>query len=265
MNILQKIVAEKRADLSLLKKDEPLEILMRKEPIRSAVPRFIDNLSKYGPSIIAEFKRRSPSKGDINLNASVEETILAYSIAGASAISVLTDKHFGGSTLDFRKAAAISPLPLLRKDFIVDVYQIYESKMIGASAILLIASVLEKEQLKDFYQLATEQNLDVLFEIHNSQELDKLPEDARLIGINNRNLETFKVDIQNSITLFEKLPKNCVKISESGISEPETIKTLFDCGFDAFLMGEQFMKSEQPAHTVEEFFSNLKKLFSDDH
>jgi indole-3-glycerol phosphate synthase len=259
MNILQEIVAEKQKDISLAKQKEPLGELLRIKTIQTTVPGFYESLKKQGPSIIAEFKRRSPSKGDINLNASLEETILNYNNAGASAISVLTDKHFGGSTVDFKKAAALSSLPLLRKDFIVDVYQIYESEIIGASAILLIASILEKEQMKDFYQLATERGLDVLFEVHNEEELKKLPEDARIIGINNRNLENFDVDIQKSMSLYEKLPQHSLKVSESGISDPETIKTLFNFGFDAFLIGEKFMKADNQTNSVKDFFTNLRK------
>lgn len=261
MNILQKIVAEKLEDVKLAKKKMPLEELLKKESVHPAVPGFYENLKKQGASIIAEFKRRSPSKGDININASLEKTISGYTNAGAAAISVLTDKHFGGSTDDLQKAVLVSPLPLLRKDFIVDAYQIYESRILGASAILLIASVLDKQELKDFYQLATEQNLDVLFEIHNEAELDKLPEDAGIVGVNNRNLETFRVDIQNSLDLVGKIPLDCLKVSESGISDPGVIRLLSDRGFDAFLIGEQFMKSDRPDQSAIVFFSNLKQNF----
>ena len=259
MNILDKIVAEKRRDIKLIRQQVPLEILMRYKVVQPAVPGFYENLCRKDPAIIAEFKRRSPSKGDINLKASIEDTILAYKDAGAAAISVLTDKHFGGNIDDFKKAVDISPLPLLRKDFIVDEYQIYESKMLGASAILLIASVLEKKQLNEFFQLATELKLDVLFEVHNEHELNKIPEKARIIGINNRNLKTFKVDIQNSISLLGKIPQECLKVSESGISDPETIQTLFKYGFNAFLIGEHFMKSNHPAKSTDDFFRNLKQ------
>ena len=210
--------------------------------------------------IIAEFKRRSPSKGVINDRVQPEKVTKGYAEAGVSGLSVLTDgKYFGGSTADFSAARNANPLtPLLRKDFMVDEYQLYESRLLNADVILLIAAVLGKEEISRFTAIAHELGMEVLLELHDENEIDKIDNEVDMIGINNRNLKDFKVDMDRSLKLFDQLPAKAVKISESGLSEPETVDFLRKRGFLGFLMGESFMKSENPATACLDFISRLK-------
>jgi indole-3-glycerol phosphate synthase len=216
-------------------------------------------LSEGASGIIAEFKRRSPSKGIINDSLSPEIVTMGYAEAGASGLSVLTeDEHFGGGNKDFIEARKANPfIPMLRKDFIVDEYQIYESKILKADVILLIAAVLDKVTINEFVTLAHSLRMEVLLELHDEEELEKLDERADMIGINNRNLKDFSVDLDRSVKLLEKLPKEAVKVSESGISDPGTVNNLRLKGFNGFLMGENFMKANNPADACQKFIANL--------
>lgn len=201
--------------------------------------------------IIAEFKRRSPSKGWINENARVEEIIPGYEKSGAAALSILTDeKYFGGNLKDIRTARPLVDLPILRKDFIIDEYQLYQAKIIGADAILLIAAALEKEQCRDLTEKAHEIGLEVLLEIHREEEIDYVYDQIDLIGVNNRNLGTFSTDVANSFRLSAALPQGTTLVSESGISDADTIKELRKSGFRGFLIGEAFMKTIEPSQAL---------------
>jgi indole-3-glycerol phosphate synthase len=217
-------------------------------------------LSKKGSKgIIAEFKRQSPSKGIINKDADIKQVTEAYLNAGASAQSILTDTaFFGGSIMDLIEARTVnSNVPILRKDFIVDAFQIVESKAIGADAILLIAACLTAKELKQFGGLASDLGLEVLYEVHDRSDLDKLDVSQGLIGINNRDLKTFKVDLENSIEMVKELPSTTLKVAESGISDPKIVTGLRQYGFDGFLIGEQFMKSNDPGSACKDFIDQL--------
>ncbi|ALM47960.1 indole-3-glycerol phosphate synthase [Flavobacterium psychrophilum] len=198
--------------------------------------------------IIAEFKRKSPSKGNINIDADIEKVISGYIEAGVSGLSVLTDEHFfGARDNDFRSAKHISKIPMLRKDFIIDEYQIFEYKAMGADVILLIAKMLTPKTICDFTNVAHQLGMEVLLETHTEKEIvQNIDTTADLVGINNRNLNTFEVDIENSIRMAEMLPADCVKIAESGIESAAVIKQLKRSGFSGFLIGEYFMKNTDP-------------------
>jgi len=210
--------------------------------------------------IIAEFKRRSPSIGVINDRVEPEIVTKGYANAGASGISVLTDsRYFGGSIADFIAARTANPfIPMLRKDFIVDEYQLFESRFLNADVILLIAAVLRKEEISRFTSITHELGMEVLLELHDASEIDKIDKNVDMIGINNRNLKDFKVDMDRSLKLLSQLPAEVVKISESGLSDPETVDYLRSRGFNGFLMGENFMKTENPTLTCTNFISRLK-------
>jgi indole-3-glycerol phosphate synthase len=214
--------------------------------------------------IIAEFKRRSPSKGWIHPDADVEKTVQGYKTSGASALSCLTDEcFFGGGFSDFKRArAAAEGLPVLRKDFIIDEYQIYQSKVMGADLILLIAACLSREETFRFTEIAHALDMEVLLEIHTEKELDYIQPNVDIVGVNNRNLKTFVTDIRHTIDLAHKIPEEYVKISESGLSEPETVLRLRKEGFNGFLMGENFMKARDPAQALKEFIRALSPTLS---
>ena len=218
-------------------------------------------LRKDKSGIIAEFKRKSPSKGIINAYADVEKVTIGYMQAGASALSVLTDNNFfGGKNEDLTIARKFNFCPILRKDFTVSEYQIIEAKSIGADAILLIAAVLTKDEIKRFASLAHSLGLEVLLEVHTEQELEKYIPEISLVGINNRNLNTFEVDFENSIRLAQTLPSGVAKVAESGISNPENIIELKQKGFDGFLVGESFMKTAEPEIAAKKFIKMIKEL-----
>lgn len=210
--------------------------------------------------IIAEYKRASPSKGLINGTSSVEEVVLGYQQAGASAISVLTDKdYFQGSLEDLTKAREVLHIPLLRKDFIVDKYQIAEAKAYGADIILLIAACLSTQEVTDFSSYAKSLGLNVLLEVHNEEELiHNIFPTIDAIGVNNRNLKDFSVSLEHSYDLVDKIPNTYIKVSESGISDPNTIIDLRNKGFQGFLIGENFMKTSNPSEAIEDFVKQLK-------
>lgn len=207
------------------------------------------NLLKASSSgIIAEFKQKSPSKGDINFRVKVEDVTKAYVDAGAVCLSVLTDtEYFGGTLANLCKARETNPgIPILRKDFMIDVYQIVEAKAFGADVILLIAACLEKEQAEILAKKAKSLGMEVLMEIHNAEELEKVNDFVDIVGVNNRNLKTFDVDVETSVHLSKLIPDKFVKISESGLDKAETIHYLRENGFRGFLIGETFMKTENP-------------------
>jgi indole-3-glycerol phosphate synthase len=209
--------------------------------------------------IIAEFKQKSPSKGDINFAVKVEEVTKSYAQAGASGLSVLTDySYFGGTLANLAKAREANPdVPILRKDFIIDSYQVSEAKAFGADIILLIASCLDKEKAKDLARAAKNLGMEVLLEIHSEEELEKTNEYVDIVGVNNRNLKTFKVDIETSVRLSKFIPDSFIKISESGLSEIKSIHYLREHGFQGFLIGETFMKTENPGEACKKFISGL--------
>ena len=208
--------------------------------------------------IIAEFKRKSPSKGTINNTSTVTEVTTAYAKYGASGISVLTDAEFFGGSLNDLLESAINEVPLLRKDFIIDEYQILESKAFGAEVILLIAACLDREEVKTFAAIAKNIGLNVLLEIHNEQELAHICNDVDVVGVNNRDLKTFTVDINRSIELSKQITGDKVTISESGIEDISSIKLLRDHGFKGFLIGEKFMKEKNPGLAFQIFAQKLK-------
>jgi indole-3-glycerol phosphate synthase len=217
-------------------------------------------LRKDNTGIIAEFKRRSPSKGIINNCSFTADVTKDYAKYGASAVSVLTDEEFFGGSLKDLVEARVNNIPILRKDFIIDEYQIIESKSHGADIILLIAACLSKEEIKKFSALAKNLDLNVLLEIHNENELEHICDDVDVVGINNRDLKTFKVDLNHSIELCQKIPSDKIKISESGIDDVKTIKYLKQNGFSGFLIGEKFMKEKNPGKAFADFVKELKEF-----
>lgn len=211
--------------------------------------------------IIAEFKRRSPSQKGINLYAEVEKVSIGYMQAGAAALSILTDEHFfGGKNEDLIQARKFNYCPILRKDFIVDEYQLIEARGIGADAILLIASCLEADRLRELAQFAKGLGLEVLCEIHDRKEIDKLCPEVDVVGVNNRNLQDFSVSIQRSIDLYPALPTEMLKISESGIEDPHAIVDLKKTGYDGFLIGTYFMRDAEPGKRCREFIERVRRL-----
>jgi indole-3-glycerol phosphate synthase len=210
--------------------------------------------------IIAEFKRKSPSKGFMNQYADVMKTTLGYMQAGASALSVLTDEEFfGGKSEDLRIARVYNFCPVLRKDFILSEYQVIESKSIGADAILLIAAFLEKSEIDNLSRLAKSLKMEVLFEMHSIDEIDKIPNEKIIVGINHRNLKTLEVDLTISEKIISEVPDEFVKVAESGIKKPEDVFLLRKMGFDGFLIGELFMKNAQPNLACRDFINQLKQ------
>ena len=261
LGILGKIIANKHQEVARQKEAVSLSALIKiiDEQNRKKVS-FKKALSNSQSGIISEFKRKSPSKGWIHPDADVVSIVSQYEKSGASAISVLTDEQFfGGSFDDFKKARMNIHIPLLRKDFIVDEYQIYQSKAMGADIILLIASALTEEESERFSEIAHQLDMEVLLEIHNEKELDYIQPNIDVVGINNRDLTTFVTDINHSILLGKKIPQQYLKISESGISKPESVVNLRKAGFKGFLMGENFMKTEEPAQTLKLFIENIEE------
>lgn len=261
MNILDKIIAHKKKEVAQLMKEVSIEKLV-KSPNFKRIPISLKKALtvKNSTGIIAEFKRQSPSKGIINDKATIIDVTHGYLEAKVAAQSILTDIHFfGGSILDVIQARTVNETtPILRKDFIVDGFQIVEAKAIGADAILLIAACLTKQELKNYGKLAEDLGLEVLYEVHNIEELDKIELDHKIIGINNRSLKTFEVDLEHSIELANQIPKSCIKVSESGLSDPRVIVGLKEYGFQGFLIGENFMKTEDPGLACQAFISQIR-------
>jgi indole-3-glycerol phosphate synthase len=259
MTILDKIIAHKKKELITIEAatsvgDLENRKLFKRQPV--SLSEFLLNKSKTG--IIAEFKRKSPSKGIINSEASVVEVTSGYFREGASGISILTDnKFFGGSSADLSLARENSVFPILRKDFITDEYQVIESKAIGADAILLIAAAHEKKGILKLAYLARSLGLEVILEIHEAKELDMVNQYVNIIGVNNRNLKTFEVNTDISEELADKIPVGFISISESGISSHEIIKKLKTSGYQGFLIGEKFMSASDPVKAFAEFVKHI--------
>ena len=261
MNILEKIAAVKREEVKSRKITAPVSILEKSAFFNKKVPSFYEALAKPVPSVIGEFKRKSPSRGDINPVASIPDVALGYQDAGIAAMSVLTDEDFfGGRNSDLQEVAGLVKIPVLRKDFIVDEYQVMEAKSIGAGAILLIASILTKKEVDTLSGLALKLGMDILFEIHDLSDIDKMSQNIKIIGVNNRNLKTFDISMDNSVELYQHLPKECLKVAESGFQTAEDVIRLFKKGYDAFLIGERFMRSGDPGKSASIFINNLKNL-----
>lgn len=261
MDILQEIVAHKRIEVERFKQQLPeQEIHRRVEAILDfSVPSMSKALTASESGIIAEFKRRSPSKGWIKEEGKADEIPLSYQEHGAAALSILTDEQYFGGKDDFIRIArhAGVHIPILYKNFIIDEYQLFQARLCGASAVLLIAADLSKEECRSLLSTAHELGLEVLLEMHSEEELEYAEMEPDMCGINNRNLGTFITDVQNSFRLAELLPKDSVKVSESGISNPDTVKALRLAGFRGFLIGETFMKTSDPGKALKDFISKL--------
>lgn len=264
MNILEQIKKHKVAEVNAKKSLYPIKILEQSHYFDSAcvsMKKYISVPNRSG--IIAEFKRKSPSKGDINKYANVQEITLGYMQAGASALSILSDEHFFGAKKDdLQTARKFNYCPILRKDFIIDEYQIIESKSMGADVILLIAKLLTKKEIKSLAQVAKSIGLEVFVEFHTEEEiLENTTINYDLAGINNRNLNSFEVDIENSIRLANLLPVDVLRIAESGIESPKTIQLLKENGFNGFLIGEYFMRNSHPDKKCKELIKEFSYAY----
>ncbi len=260
MNILDKIVATKKEEVANQKKVVPISKLENYPLFHRKCNSLKTNLLKEkSTGIIAEFKQKSPSKGEINYSVKVEQVTKEYVEAGVAGLSVLTDyEYFGGTMANLSKARETNrDIPILRKDFMIDEYQIVEAKAFGADAILLIAACLEKEQAKQLAQKAKQLGMEVLMEIHNEKELAVINNFVDIVGVNNRNLKTFEVDIETSVNLSKLIDNRFVKISESGLKDAETIQYLRKNGFNGFLIGETFMKTDNPGEACKKLISEL--------
>lgn len=260
MNILDRIVADKHKEVELKKSLIPIKQLEQAALFDRNTTSLAHALRNSTTGIIAEHKRRSPSRAVINQKLSVQDVALGYETAGACGMSVLTDgKYFGGSLDDLLLSRAAATIPLLRKEFIIDQYQLLEAKAYGADVILLIAAVLSREEIKSLSEFAKTLSLDVLLEVHNQEELEKsIMPSIDMLGVNNRNLKTFDVSTDISKQLSSHIPDDFVKVSESGISSIEAIKDLKQYGYKGFLIGENFMKTENPGASATEFIKELK-------
>ena len=259
MNILDKIVADKYKEVALRKQLIPVKQLENSVLFERRCTSLAAALSKSNSGIIAEHKRRSPSKSTINNGLNVQDVAMGYQNAGACGMSVLTDgKYFGGSLDDLILARAASSFPLLRKEFIIDAYQILEAKAYGADVILLIAAVLSQQEIKNLSEFAKSLGMDVLLEVHDLDELQKsIMPSLDMLGVNNRNLKTFEVSLDISKTLSTAIPDDFIKVSESGISSVAAIKELIPYGYKGFLIGENFMKTDNPGLSAETFINQL--------
>ncbi len=261
MNILDEIIRYKALEVAERKALRSTRQLEQSAHFHAPVISLKESVSRKGATgIIAEFKRKSPSKGVINATAPVEQTTLGYREAGASALSVLTDApYFGGSSEDLIAARSVNNIPILRKDFIVDEYQILEAKSLGADAILLIAAALPPKKIQQLAVFAHSIHLEVLLEVHTEQELEELSVTVDLIGVNNRDLKTFTTDLAISKRLAPRIPKDVLKVSESGIEDPNTLLELRKYGYTGFLMGQNFMQHEKPEVACRQFITTLRK------
>ena len=255
MNILDRIVADKKKEVAIRKNLFPVPYWEQSPLFDRNCISLAESLQTKTVGIIAEHKRRSPSKAVINQSDSVVSIVEAYTQAGTGGLSILTDgKYFGGSLEDLVQARGTTALPLLRKEFVIDPYQLYEAKAHGADAILLIAAVLSRSEIKILSEAAKGLGLEVLLEVHNQEELDKsLMPSLDLLGVNNRNLKEFTVSLDTSKALAEQIPNAFVKVSESGISSPEAVRELRSFGYQGFLIGEHFMKAADVQTATREF------------
>jgi indole-3-glycerol phosphate synthase len=260
MKILEKIVGAMRLEIAERKRKVPVSLLEKSKFFQSPVSSLEESLAK-GSGIIAEFKRRSPSRGIINSSGEPGEICASYLNSGASAVSVLTNgEFFGGNNQDLLTVREKCNGVILRKEFIIDDYQVIESKSIGADAILLIADILSEKELKRLSALARSLEMEILFEIHDEKGTDKLPGGARLIGVNSRNLDNFIIDMDIPRKIISKLPETGIKIAESGIHSPEKLMELREAGFKGFLIGELFMKENDPGEACNSFIGKLNRL-----
>ena len=261
MNILDKIIADKRKEVLLKKEILTLNMLEKIPFFERETISLTHHLRKSSSGIIAEFKRRSPSKSTINNTVLIEDVAMGYELAGVCGMSVLTDEiYFGGTLDDLITARQSCRLPILRKEFIIDEFQIIEAKAFGADVVLLIAAILTKEEIKRFSELAKSLNLEVLLEVHNQEELHQsIMPTIDMIGVNNRNLKTFEVSLETSKQLSAFIPKDFLKISESGISTPAAIKELQTYGYKGFLIGENFMKTKNPGESARKFIKEIER------
>lgn len=261
-DILETIVANKRKEVARQKQAVNLQTLVALGGDRLERPTFSmrQSLASSATGIIAEFKRKSPSKGWLHPGARVQDVLPFYAEGGASACSILTDgDFFGGSLSDLQQARRLVNIPLLRKDFIVDPYQLYQARVMGADAVLLIAACLSKEECAQLAATAHSLQLEVLLEVHSAEELDHVNADIDMLGVNNRHLGTFNTDVKHSFTLIDQLKGYApLLVSESGISQAETVKQLRAAGFRGFLIGETFMKTAQPGETLRNFIEALR-------
>lgn len=260
MTILDNIVAVKKVHVEACKKNFNVSNFEKMPLFDRKTISLKKRLLEAGSSgIIAEFKRKSPSKGIINDKVKPEEITLAYQNAGVSGVSILTDEpFFGGTPQDLTAARGNLSIPILRKEFIVDEYQILEAKAMGADLILLIAAILTPSEIKSFAGMAKSLGMEILFEVHDREELDKVCPDVTLVGVNNRNLKNFVVDIQQSVELAKYIPSDFLKVSESGIEKTESIRMLNGVGYNGFLIGENFMRNGNPGEACKNFINELR-------
>lgn len=274
-DILSEIVAAKRLEVAERKRCvPPVEMYRRaesvleefaagREPSSSPCVRSMRGaLAVSASGIIAEFKRRSPSKGWIHESASPSEVIPQYASHGASVLSVLTDETYFGGSLDYitQVRPAVPAVPVLRKDFIVDEYQLFEARSVGADAVLLIAAALDVAVCRRLLLTAHDLGLEVLLEIHEERELDYVSAETDMVGVNNRHLGTFHTDVEQSFYLADKLPAEVLRVSESGISDPATVHRLRTAGYRGFLIGEHFMREAEPARALQRFVESVERL-----
>ena len=259
MKILDKIVEDKKIEIYKLLSNSSISKLENSHLFSRKCISLKESIKNNNSGIICEFKRRSPSNQNINYISSLSDVVSGYEEAGAAGLSILTNKkYFDGDTQDIIDIRDISNLPILRKEFIISEYQVIEAKSIGSDAILLIASILSEEEIIGYSSLANSIGLEVLLEIHSEDELYKISGDyIDIVGVNNRNLDTLEIDLNNSIELYGKIPSKFVKISESGISEVESILKLKEVGYNGFLIGEKFMKTNNP---IESAYNFIKKI-----
>lgn len=260
MKILDKIVEDKKIEINKLLSNSSISKLENSHLFSRKCISLKESIKNNNSGIICEFKRRSPSNQNINYISSLSDVVSGYEEAGAAGLSILTNKkYFDGDTQDIIDIRDISNLPILRKEFIISEYQVIEAKSIGSDAILLIASILSKEEIISYSSLAKSIGLEVLLEIHSEDELYKISgDDIDIVGVNNRNLDTLEIDLNNSIELYGKIPSKFVKISESGISEVESILKLKEVGYNGFLIGEKFMKTNNPMESAYNFIKKIE-------
>ena len=260
MKILDKIVEDKKIEINKLLSNSSISKLENSHLFSKKCISLKESIKNNNSGIICEFKRRSPSNQNINYISSLSDVVSGYEEAGAAGLSILTNKkYFDGDTQDIIDIRDISNLPILRKEFIISEYQVIEAKSIGSDAILLIASILSEEEIIGYSSLAKSIGLEVLLEIHSEDELYKISgDDIDIVGVNNRNLDTLEIDLNNSIELYGKIPSKFVKISESGISEVESILKLKEVGYNGFLIGEKFMKTNNPMESAYDFIKKIE-------
>lgn len=261
-DVLEEIIAWKRIEVEQQKETLAPALLYRNvETLMQdgiVVHSMRYALANSASGIIAEFKRKSPSKGWIHPDINPEDVVPLYAAGGASALSILTDEKYFGGCLDFiRRMRPLVQTPILRKEFIIDEYQLFQARQVGADAVLLIAADLKKQEVKSLTQIAHELQLEVLLELHGEDELDYADLDVDMIGINNRHLGTFHTDVQHSFDMIGKLPQDKVLVSESGISTPSTIRDLRAVGYRGFLIGETFMKEDNPGKALQQFIAQI--------